>query len=208
MKRRTPILLLCTLVLASLNACTYDYFLNSADTHLQRARLKSNYMVKRESDWIVHPRTAVTLARPIHIQSKIMPRNLTFLYQSLDLSLKQAFPSYSTHLNTVTLDQALSLAKVDKSELLFWPALVSTENNLNTERELREGPDLSDSSRYGPDRVVFQVLIYEVRTGRLLDLASVHSRSRMFAPNDSTPIDLYQDAAMRYTQVITGKQAS
>ncbi len=193
------------LVLLLLNACSYQYFLNTADESLQRARIKSNYVIERKSDWVIHSNTAVTLVQPVHIKSKVMPRNLYSLYQALDLSLKQAFPAYSTHSGAVTLDEALNLAQRDASELLFWPTLVSIENKINTEQELREGKDLNNLSSYGPDRAVFQVLIYEVRTRHLLDVGSVRSRGRMLAPNGSLPLDLYPDAANRYMLAITGQ---
>lgn len=193
------------LLVLLLNACSYQYFMNTADESLQLARIKSNFAIERKSDWVIHSSTAVTLAHPVHIQSKVMPRNLYRLYQALDLSLKQAFPSYSTHSEAATLDEALNLAVLDASELLFWPALVSIENKVNTEQELREGKDLNDLSSYGPDSAVFQVLIYEVRTKRLLDIASVRSRGRMLAPNGSLPLDLYPDAANHYILTITGQ---
>ncbi len=191
-----------------LNACTYQYTVATADKTLEYARLKNNFTVNRNADWVVHGNTVITLAHPVQVQSKSMPRNLHTLYQSLDIALKQVFPSYSTHSESVSLDEALQLAKADSSELLFWPSLVLVENKLNTEQELREGKALSDAQSYGPDRAVFQVLIYEVRTKRLIDVGSIVSRGRMFAPNDSLPLDLYRDAAKHYIHAITGKNAS
>ncbi len=191
-----------------LNACTYQYTAATADKSLQYARLKDKFSVNRNADWVVHSNTAITLAHPVQVQSKNMPRNLHALYQSLDIALKQVFPTYSTHIQAVSLDEALQLAKADASELLFWPSLVLVENKLNTEQELREGKTLSDAQSYGPDRAVFQVLIYEVRTKRLIDVGSIVSRGRMFAPNDSLPLNLYRDAALHYIHAITGKKAS
>ncbi len=200
--------LFCVPFFWGLNACTYQYTVATADKTLQYARLKENFSINRNADWIVHGNTAITLAHPVQVQSKNMPRNLHTLYQSLDIALKQVFPSYSTHSQSVSLDKALELARSDSSELLFWPSLVLVENKLNTEQELREGKALSDAQSYGPDRAVFQVLIYEVRTKKLIDVGSIVSRSRMFAPNDSLPLDLYRGAARHYIHAITGKKAS
>lgn len=201
-------LVLILMVGSCINACTYQYAVNTTEETLQHARLKSQYTVKRQSDWIIHSKTVVSLAYPVQTHSTNMPRNLATLYDALGLALKQVFPAYTSAQNTVSLDEAFEFAAQNNSEILFWPSLVLSENRLNTERELREGKTLSDAQSYGPDRAVFQVLIYEVRTRRLIDVGHIKSRGRMFAPNESLPLDLFRDAARSYVLSITGKSVS
>ncbi len=191
-----------------LNACTYQYVMNTAETSLQHARITPKFTVKRQSDWVVHPTTVVSLAYPVQTQSKNMPRNLATLFDSLDLALRQSFPAFSSLQQSTNLDEAFHFATQNNSAILFWPNLVSSQNNLNTLQELKEQKALSDAESYGTDKAVFQVLIYEVRTRRLIDIAHVKSRSRMLAPNDTLPLDLFRDAAVVYVQSITGKTVS
>ena len=189
-----------------MSACTRQYAYNTADTSLQVARLKASFSVERSAQWVVHSATSVALARPQHVQDAVMPRHLTHMHQALDLSLRQAFPDYIALNEASALDSALRQGLRHRKELLFWPELIRSENKLNTKQELIEGQSLNPEQDFGPDRVVFQMRIYEVRTKRLLDVGQIVARGRFFAANDSVPMDLFEQAAREYVAAITGKK--
>ncbi len=199
-------IIICS-ALSFLNACTYQYARETTDNSLQLVGLQSAYSVDRDAQWVLHSATGVALARPHHIQARPMPRHLTQMHHALDFALQQAFPDYAALDEAVSLDAALMRAKSLGKELLFWPELVRSENKLNTSQELIEGQSLNPDQDYGTDRIVFHMRIYEIRTQRLLDVGRIIARGRFFAPENSAPTDLFEQAALEYVKAITGKQA-
>lgn len=193
----------CSTLCLILSACTAEYAADVAATSLERVRLKSHFKVERRVTWTVPAATRVYLAPPEDLRPGPRHRNIRALRRSLDLALRQAFPAYDTINAAATLKQALEAAARGGGDLLFLPKLVVAQNNLNSEREIAEGRPLHPTASYAPDRTFFQVLIYEVRSGLLLDVANVSGRGRMFAPDGELPLDLYRAAAREYVYAIT-----
>jgi len=125
------------------------------------------------------------------------------LHHTLSLALKQTFPSLSVSASRSNLLTSLELAREAGSELLIWPRLVEVNDRLNTYREVNEGSALHPQRALGLDKVLFQVLIYEVRTHRLIDVANVRSQSRFLASNTSVPLDLFEQAVNHYVLEIS-----
>lgn len=198
---------LFVVALMQLCSCTYQYTTDVATDTLEKAYLKSKFTIDRNSDWLVHVNTPVALAGAQHIQGRSMPRNIASLNAALDLSFRKLFPNFSSVELRVDSDlgSMFEQAQNQKRELLFVPSVISVEDRLNTQRELMEGQELHPEKDYGLDQVVFQMLIYEVRTKKVIDTAIVTSRSRYFAGNASIPQDLYRQASSEYLSVVTGK---
>lgn len=185
--------------------CTTAYVSSVTEQALSEARLKSSYSVERNAEWIVHANTPIFLAWPADIKSTSRTRNLFNLYQSLDFTLKQTFPAYTTGQHRSHLQEWFSEAATRGSELLFLPKLVTTENNLSSRQEILEGSALHSDKKMGTDKAVFQVLIYEVGTQKLIDVATVSSRSHLFSSKVQLPLDLFEQAAYFFAEAITGK---
>ncbi|MFL0809251.1 MAG: DUF4823 domain-containing protein [Agarilytica sp.] len=200
--------------IALLSACTHQYVSHVSSDTLEKAYLKSKFSVDRNREWLVDVNTPIALAPAVHIQGRSMPRNVSALNAGLDITFRQLFADFqliennSTHVKPTTrLDVLLQSARELKRDLLFVPSILLVEDRLNTQQELMEGQELHPDKDYGLDRVVFQVLIYEVRTGKIMDTALVTSRSRFFASNKSVPQDLYRKASVTFLNKFTGKTA-
>lgn len=196
---------LAALMAIFLCGCTTQYVGEVTDESLQSARLKSKVLVERSADWVIHDSNHVYLAEPQDIESQKRVRHLQQLASALDGALQRAFPFYSRQVSSQTLDESLFAAKTIRADLLLWPQLISTENRLNTTEELAEGQSLNPDKRYGTDRAVFKISIYEVRSSKLVDTVFISSRGRMFAGNDSIPADLFEEAALKFVDMLVGK---
>lgn len=193
-----------------MTACTSQYTAQLASQALTDVHLKSSYKIDRQSEWVIHSTTAIFLAWPSQLEdseTQARGRHLDSLFASLRLGLEQAFPAFHCAQRALSLPEAFVLAEQASSGLLFWPKLVAVENRLNSPQELVEGRALHPGSQYGNDAAVFQVLVYEVRTRRLIDVATVFSRSHLFADTDSQAINLLDQAVKHYVYTITGKKA-
>lgn len=191
--------------LLGLLGCTTAYVSNISGKALSDVRLKSHFAVERNAEWLVHANTPIFLAQPIDIKSKHRHRHIFRLYRSLDFTLQQTFPAYATNQGDQNLSKIFEVAVNNGSELLFLPKLVTTENNLSSRQEIIEGNSLHPNQNVGADKAVFQVLIYEVRTKKLIDIATVSGRSHIFSSSIQLPLDLFQQAAFYFTHAITGK---
>ena len=87
------------------------------------------------------------------------------------------------------------------NQLLFVPKLLLVDNRLNTLQEMNEGYKLHGRP-LGTDKTLFQVIIYDVRTGDMIDIATISSASRLFVNNDALPEDLLQQAVSQYVQAL------
>lgn len=185
--------------------CTSQYFAQVSSDVLKDIRLAPDYRVERNAIWSVNSQTSIFLAKPVALLRQERRRHLLRLYQSLHFSLQQTFPDYHTHQRSLSLAEAFNHALAHDTELLFWPQLIVSENNLNSVQEMVEGTTLHSGTKYGPDVVVFQVLIYDVKTRQLIDIGTVFSRARIFADNESLPLDLIHKATIHYLKAITGR---
>lgn len=202
------ILAICFVALVTtwlVSGCTAAYVAEVSHNVLKDIRLASNYRVERNAQWSINSQTTVFLAKPVDVLQQDRHRNLLTLYKSLHFSLQQTFPGYQTHQSSLSLTQAFNNALNHDSELLFWPQLVVSENNLNSVQEMIEGKSIHSDAKYEPDVVVFQVLIYDVKTRNLIDIGTVFSRAKLFAANESLPVDLIHKATIHYLKVITGR---
>ena len=189
-----------------LSSCTASYTKDLVQKSLADLNLASEHRVERDAMWVVSAKTPVYLIKPVAIDSRKHTRALNILYSELDVALQRAFPDYQTINQELTLAQAFMMAKAQGSDLLFFPKLVAIENNLNTNHEIQEGRGLHPEKTMAPDRTTLQVLIYEVRTQRLIDVSILRSHNRLFSANGTEPSKLFHSAVVNYVRSISGKR--
>ncbi len=167
------------------------------------------HAVYRDAPWLISRDTAIFLNQPkaMDTRSTQWRRTLTRFSDELDLSLRQVFPYFNSSETNLTLSDSFSRARRSGSKLVFIPKLIHSENHLNSFQELSEGKSLHPEKDIWPDKVAFQVLIYEVRTEKLLDVATIYSRSRFFASDRDQALDLFEPALSELVFRLTGKFA-
>jgi len=187
------------------SSCTPEYTAELTLRTLSTVRLASKHQVQRNRLWSLHTNTPIFLAGPLDRYNTKNARHLVALHSALDRNLQQVFANYSVSPAVHNLEDAIVAARRQRSELLLLPVFLSSTNKLNTRREIIEGSGVRHDRSYGADRVLFQVQLYEVRTGELLDVATVTSRSRMLEKNEALPQDLFERAAREYVKSISGR---
>lgn len=189
------ILSLVTLTILGLSACTSKYAASVWSDTTQKAALSERYTVTRNYEWVIHPHDSVYLLAAIDAQSPSRSRHLYQLDVAMREAVGQYFPNSVVSDSPRALTEALGKASMANKSLLFFPRLGAVEDKLNTREELVEGTSVRPQGEFGPDNALFQVHIYEVRTGKLLDISTVKARGKLFAGKNTLPTDLFKQGA-------------
>ncbi|MFT5084338.1 MAG: hypothetical protein ACI9Y1_002392 [Lentisphaeria bacterium] len=189
-----------------ITGCTAQYTRHILSQALADVNLAGEHQINRNVMWTVNAQTSVYLGKPVAIDAGEHGRALNVIYNELRMSLHQAFPELQTLDEDLTLAQAFLLASARGCDLLLFPKLVTLEDNLNTFQELQEGGSLHPGKVIAPDRIALQVLIYEVRTKRLIDVSTLKSHNNLFS--NSEPTKLFHKAVKRYVLALSGKRTS
>lgn len=202
-------LIFLSLAVLALGACTSQYTSHLVKQSLKTVKVKDTHHLQRTNTWTINSTTPVFLAKAVSLSSldDDYPRTNLELHQQLKRTLSQTFPAFSSGERAVGLSEALTIARGAGSELLFIPKLIDRHNNLNSWQELSDGQKLHRDKRYGRDYLAVQVLVYEVRTSRLLDIATMKSHARIFAASGDHPKHLLHQAINHYVLSISGHRA-
>ena len=193
-------LILVTALVANvmLSGCTSQYVGSVWKQSTQKVALTERYTVSRHYEWVVHPHDSVYLSAVTDTQT---PKRSRQTYQ-FDLAMREAvsqyFPNSVAGTSELSLADALNAARLAGKSLLFFPRLGAVEDKLNTGEELIDGKSVNPHGEFGPDKAFFQVHIYEVRTGKLLDVSTVKARGKLFAGKNTLPTDLFSDGAQAF----------
>ncbi len=184
-----------TFAILTTSGCTSQYFASVWGETKQKAVLSDRFNVSRNYEWVIHPHDSIFLSAAIDSQT---PKRSRHLYQ-LDLAMREAvaqyFPNSVSSEAPLTLAKALQKASIAGKSFLFFPRLGAVEDRLNTGEELVEGNSVRPQSEFGPDKALFQVHIYEVRTGKLLEVSTINARGKLFADKNTLPTDLFTQGA-------------
>ena len=191
-----------------LSACTANYTKSVVQGSLASVNLADAHQHQRSVDWVLSSSTPMCLNRSGNRDTGVHNRSLLALDAALLHNMQQAFPNLTVTKAHLSIEQAVSFARLNHCEVLLNPVLVRNKNNLNSIREISEGADLHPGRHIKPDEVAISLEILEARTGRLLDVAVLSSRQKYFAANDKQPADLYEEAVRRYVYNLTGRQPS
>ncbi|PCK07975.1 MAG: hypothetical protein COA42_11630 [Alteromonadaceae bacterium] len=166
----------------------------------------NNHKVHRNADWLLSPATRLYLNKPQYLlpDSQPLPRTMARFYHDLRTSMAMAFPGLHQSTQALSLETAFSEARLNGCELLVVPRLISKDDQLNTYQELSEGTMLHPDKRIARDSVMFQVIIYDVRSERLIDVATIKSKARFFSKSNSHALDLFTQAVNQYVKRLSG----
>lgn len=191
-----------------ISGCTTQYTANVTSDALTDVRMLSTYQVNRSADWVLNPRTHLYLARGVFSnparEADLYPRLSNAVFTALAHSLSQAFPSIGVAVETQPLSAALIEARMTGASILVYPGVVFLCDELDSVREIYEGTTVHHDKSLAPDRLAFKVVLVDVSTGNIVDVAIVKGRSRLFTLENDGPVALLPDAALAYTQHIVG----
>ena len=192
-----------------LTSCTAQYTRQVWQKSLASISLTEDVNVQRSASWTIHPNTRVYLSQSISPEENEQGhyRNKMLLHKELNHVFRQVFPDMYFSQDPMTFDDAMYAAKVFKAELLIYPRLVNVDDQLNTWSEFRGGSKLNPGKERKVDKIEIQVLIYDVNTEALIDLAIIGSFDKLFASDKRQIQELFLPALQAYIYDITGKRA-
>lgn len=200
-------MLLSVLVLAG---CTTQYTASVTRDLLADTRLANGYSVNRSAQWTLNQKTRLYLARGIFSNSAqgidSYPRLNSAIFNALAHSLSQVFPATGVAVERQSLLNALAEARIASAQILVYPSLVFMHDERNSARELSEGTTVHPDKSLAPDKFAFKVVLVDVHTGNIVDVALITGRGKMFTFGNDGPVALLPYAALAYTQQISGSK--
>ena len=191
----------------SMLGCTTHYTAEVTREVMTDLKLRDDYQVERTSDWVLHHRSRIFLARAINTSPSTevdaYPRLRNAIVEAMAESIAQVF-TVEVSPNTQTVWQALEYARGINAQILLYPSLSSQQDAVNSVSEYSHGEDLAYDKDFGLDSVLVKIIMLEVQSGEILDVATVRGISQGFAISASMPRSLLPAAARKYTEKISG----
>lgn len=188
--------------------CTTQYTVNVTRDVLTDFRLTSDYRVSRSAQWTLNPKTHLYLARGVFFSSAqdvdSYPRLNNAIFNALAHSLGQVFPATGFAVGRQSFLNALAEARIENAQVLVYPSVVFLHDERNSMREISEGTTVHPDQSLAADKIAFKVVLVDVYTGDIIDVALITGRSKMFTLDNDGPVALLPHAALAYTQQISG----
>ena len=208
---------LSCLVLAG---CTTQYTASVTRDVLADIRLVNDYHVSRSAQWTLNPKTRLYLARGVFsnpAQSADTYPRLTYprlnyprlnnaMFNALAHSLGQVFPATGMAVGRQPLLNALAEARIANAQILVYPGIVFMHDERNSVRELSEGTTVHPDKSFASDKFAFKVVMVDVTTGTIVDVALITGRGKMFTLENDGPVALLAYAALAYAEQISGSK--
>lgn len=211
---------------AALSGCTHQYAQSVTASSLSSIKLSNHYQLIRKEPWVVASNTKIVIAKTqpkyaksdafdyvntaineeqwLEANQSLSPRLNSALFRSLQHSLLARFGSVDVVDGSSTA-LALELAQARGGQLLIIPSALASSDLLNSQLELNQGRTAT-SRTIGVDTSIIRIAVFEVTTGKLVDLATVEARGRYFASSNESTVTLAEKAAQVYVQAIAGGQ--
>lgn len=186
-------------------ACTFNYGKAILTESLQKTQLADRHSVTRRSNWTLAETTPLALlgAKPLMKNDQgLYARSLQRFNAQLSRQFLLNFPATSSLPATLTLHEALLVARHQGASLLVVPRFIEADNRLNSLSEMDEGAALHPGKTRGRDTLHVQILIYDAVTGALIDSASIVSEARYLKSDDKLPLDMLEMALQSYFEKI------
>lgn len=201
---RLALMLLPVVVLAG---CTTQYTASVTRDVLADMRLVGDYHVSRSAQWTLSPKTRLYLARGVFSNpaqsADTYPRLNNAVFNALAHSLGQVFPATGVAVERQSLLNALAEARIANAQILVYPGVVFMHDERSSVRELSEGTTVHPDKSFAPDKFAFKVVLVDVHTGNVVDVALITGRGKMFSLENDGPVALLSFAALAYTQQIS-----
>ena len=185
--------------------CTSNYTKELLRDQAEAARLMAKHELVRRSRWVIHPHTPIYLTRPLELSEHSRPRHFGALFQALQQQLPMQFANFTAATQQMSVPLALSQAQIAGGELMLVPVLMESESRRNSRAGLLRKDPVEIERPFGSDRASFQIRVYEVNTGRLIDIANVYSRGPILSRHETLPQELFRSAAREYTMALVGR---
>ncbi len=209
--RRISIFFFLT-VLCVLAGCSVNYTASLTADALRQFHLKDTHHVERQGKWTLNTESKlfVTHIQPGLYQNSKNNYKRTRLELSyyLNRAFSQVFPNTVLDASQHSLDQAIAVAQQSRSDILIYPKFGEYINNIDTTNEMSEGWVVHNKKSLKPDFTQFQLMVIEVKTGRVLDVLVVKSQGRFFSEETRQPRDLFENATYKAVQSLSGIKLS
>lgn len=194
---RTLILFAIVLILAG---CTAEYTKSLAERSLEHAYIIDTSTVHTERQWVLSSRARLYVAFPEGNWSVPLRRKLT---SDLAVSLNQVFANTGNADDPQSLPHALDAGHHHGAQFLIYPQLAVYSNKLSSYVEIDE--DFEDYRQIGLDRAVLLLKLFDIHSGKLLDITKLEMRSGWLTLERATPSDLFEDAFLAYADSLVPK---
>ncbi len=187
-------------VIASLLCgCTLQYTQSLAQQSAEDTGLVRAVSVKRQQNMVVHPASAVLVARPI--TDAFSTRLNRQVGRELYEAVAQIYPLAVISQQPLSLSDALTLAGAEGIPFVLYAKPVGYDDNSASIKELsRHWPE---DGRLGMDHFNIQVGLYDVYSKRLIDLSLLHAKTGFFSAAGQ-PESLLKPAFNEYVRQLSG----
>jgi len=156
--------------------------------------LRSSLDVSRSASWTLPDHAVIYLAE-VGISRSLQPnpRLRLELNRVLETEVQERFARYRMADAGQSLHGSLSAAAFQNCDLLLQLSLQDVHDNLSSVTEWRNDRGFM-KAKTGRDRLSLVLKIFDVRSGRLLDTLSVHSRSGVWRWREHPVTELLEPA--------------
>jgi hypothetical protein len=205
-RRTVSIAAVISLCLALLS-CTFEHTKQTAHGFLRQTQLATQHRIDRSNDWVLNAETAVCLANPVELgatdRRDVLPRGHHQLTQALYKALMRGFADVRIPQTAPGLTLAAQESALAGCAVLLVPRIIEAGDQLNSWKELYRDYGVHPEKSPGKDKLLVQVLIYDVVKGKPIDIATVHSATGFWTLKERVPSGLFEQAMLEYVVAIS-----
>ncbi len=194
--------LLAILAVTLGSACTPSQIGEESRYYLSDAGLLDNYKITRSANWRLQPDSKLYVA-----QSHFLPVGHSYarpniLAEESFVAAVQVFPLVQRAAQPLGLEQAMDEARRQKLDYLLYTRFASADSSAGA----NQTPEQAEQGHVGRDRVVLQLMLLETASSRIVDFATVQSRTGFLAFYKSRPEQLLREPMEDYTRQLLGRR--
>lgn len=199
----TPVQSLLILLAACLLvACSPSQIREEGHYYLSDAGLLDNYQIQRSGNWRLQADSRLYIAQSHFDPVGYADAKPNILAEKAFAAAVQIFPMVRRAEQPLGLEEALTRTRAESSDYLLYTRFASAQASAATGQS---GTDATQGHT-GRDHVVLQMLLMEARTERLVDFATIESRTGFLNFSKSRPEELLQEPMQDYTRQLLGNR--
>ncbi|SMF38986.1 protein of unknown function [Alteromonadaceae bacterium Bs31] len=196
---------LIVFLLFSLSACTSQYMAAGYQKTKEVLSLEEQHELIRKADWRLATHTPLYLAKPSYPQqtssgSTEYLRARYALLSALERAFIARYPTLHTETSALELDEAITASQIAGARVLVYPQLLGYLDYAD-----KSGGNAK--AMFSKDKTTIQILLIDVYSQKILDTATIQSKSKIFNSSNNYASDLFEQAAWEYVQQLSGATA-
>ncbi|SDS36801.1 protein of unknown function [Halopseudomonas litoralis] len=198
LSRITAVLALASLAVG----CTPSQMKEEGRFYLSDAGLLDRYQISRSGNFRLQADSRLYIAQSHFVPVGHAYARPNILAEEGFAAAVQVFPMVRRAEQPLGLDEALARTRQQGLDYLLYTRFASAQSSASAQQTAQQASD----GDVGRDQVVLQLMLLEASTERVIDFATINSRTGFLAFYKSRPEDLLREPMEDYTRQLLGSR--